>query len=45
VVIEGVDRLRDGSKVDVAKKDGVAVAASPDAQAKPEGKFRKRDKR
>jgi multidrug efflux system membrane fusion protein len=45
VVIEGVDRLRDGSKVDIAQKDGVAVAASPVAQAKPEGKFRNRDKR
>jgi multidrug efflux system membrane fusion protein len=45
VVIEGVDRLRDGSKVDIAQKDGVAVAASHDAQAKPEGKFRNRDKR
>ena len=45
VVIEGVDRLRDGSKVDVAQKDGVAVAASSDAQANSEGKFRKRDQR
>jgi len=45
VVIEGIDRLRDGGKVDVAQKDGVAVAASPDSQAKPEGPFRKRDKR
>ncbi|MEQ1622428.1 MAG: MdtA/MuxA family multidrug efflux RND transporter periplasmic adaptor subunit [Methylococcales bacterium] len=28
VVIEGIDRLREGSKVDVAQKDGVAVAAA-----------------
>ncbi|MFZ2406633.1 MAG: MdtA/MuxA family multidrug efflux RND transporter periplasmic adaptor subunit [Methylobacter sp.] len=45
VVVEGVDRLREGSQVDIAQKDGLAVAASPDVQAKPEGKSRKKDKR
>ncbi|MDO9163263.1 MAG: efflux RND transporter periplasmic adaptor subunit, partial [Methylococcaceae bacterium] len=50
VVNEGTDRLKEGSKVDVAQKDGQAVAASPASQQpKPEGqdegKFRKRDRR
>jgi len=52
VVNEGTDRLKEGSKVDVAQKDGQAVAASPVSQQqgpKPEGqgdgKFRKRDRR
>jgi multidrug efflux system membrane fusion protein len=45
VVVEGVDRLRAGGKVDISQKDGSAVAAIPDAQPKTEGKFRKRDKR
>ena len=30
VVVEGIDRLRDGSQVDIAQKDGQAVAASPE---------------
>lgn len=40
VVIEGFDRLRDGGKVDVAEKDGQAVAVSPplSQQARPEAK-------
>ncbi|PPK68712.1 multidrug efflux system membrane fusion protein [Methylobacter tundripaludum] len=45
VVVDGVDRLRDGSPVDIAKKDGIAVAADPNAQTKSEGKSRKNDKR
>jgi multidrug efflux system membrane fusion protein len=45
VVVEGTDRLRDGGKVDIAQKDGQAVAASPETVAKPEGKFRKKDRR
>lgn len=45
VVVEGVDRLRDGSRVDIAQKDGLAVAADPNAQAKPEGKSGKKDRR
>lgn len=45
VVVQGVDRLRDGSQVDVAQKDGIAVAADPNAQPKSEGKSRKKDKR
>lgn len=45
VVVEGTDRLREGSRVDIAQKDGQAVAASPESQAKPEGKSRKKDRR
>lgn len=45
VVVEGVDRLREGSQVDIAQKDGLAVAADPNAQPKSEGKSRKKDKR
>ncbi|MGZ8181171.1 MAG: MdtA/MuxA family multidrug efflux RND transporter periplasmic adaptor subunit [Methylobacter sp.] len=45
VVVEGVDRLREGSQVDIAQKDGLAVAADPNVQAKPEGKARKKDRR
>ena len=45
VVVEGTDRLQEGSKVDIAQKDGQAVAASPETVVKPEGKFRKRDRR
>jgi multidrug efflux system membrane fusion protein len=45
VVVEGIDRLRDGGRVDIARKDGQAVAASPESQAKPEGKLHKRDRR
>jgi multidrug efflux system membrane fusion protein len=45
VVIEGIDRLNEGSQVDIAKKDGLAVAADPSTLVKPEGKSRKRDKR
>ncbi len=45
VVVEGTDRLRVGSRVDIAEKDGLAVAASPDTSAKPEAKLRKRDQR
>lgn len=45
VVVEGVDRLHEGSQVDIAQKDGLAVAADPNMQAKPDGKSRKKDKR
>ena len=44
VVIEGFDRLHDGSKVDVAIKDSQAVAASPEIAATPDRKFRGRNK-
>ena len=44
VVVEGTDRLHEGSQVDIAQKDGKAVAAVPDPQAKPEGKGRKKDR-
>lgn len=45
VVVEGIDRLKEGGKVDIAQKDGQAVAASPETLGKPEAKFRKRDRR
>jgi len=45
VVVDGVDKLHEGSRVDIAQKNGLAVAADPNMQAKPEGKSRKKDKR
>jgi membrane fusion protein, multidrug efflux system len=45
VVVEGSDRLHEGSVVDIAQKDGQAVAASPDTVDKSENNLRKRDKR
>lgn len=45
VVIEGTDRLREGSQVDIAEKDGIAMAADPAIQAKSEGKSGKKAKR
>ncbi|WP_027148695.1 MdtA/MuxA family multidrug efflux RND transporter periplasmic adaptor subunit [Methylobacter tundripaludum] len=45
VVVEGVDKLHEGSQVDIAQKNGLAVAADPNIRAKPEGKSRKKDKR
>lgn len=46
VVIEGIDRLREGSQVDIAQKDGLAVAADPNAAPpKREGKQHKKDRR
>jgi multidrug efflux system membrane fusion protein len=45
VVVEGTDRLHEGSQVDIAQKDGQTVAANPDTLAKPEAKFRKQDRR
>ena len=46
VVVEGIDRLHEGSKVDVAKKDGLAVAATPETleAAASENKFRRRNR-
>jgi multidrug efflux system membrane fusion protein len=44
VVIEGTDRLHEGSRVDIAQKDGQAVAADPNAQPKPEGKPHNKDR-
>ncbi len=48
VVVEGIDRLHEGSKVDVAKKDGLAVAATPEAlaaaAAASENKSRRRNR-
>lgn len=45
VVVEGTDRLREGSQVDVAQKDGQAVAASPDALNATDSNPRKRARR
>ena len=45
VVIEGTDRLHEGSLVDIAQQDGQAVAASPDTLTNPDAKLRKRDRR
>ncbi len=42
VVVEGVDRLREGSQVDIAKKDGLTVVAIPESKA--EGKSYKKDR-
>ncbi len=44
VVIEGFDRLHEGSKVDVSKKDGQTVAATSETIAASENKSRKRNK-
>jgi multidrug efflux system membrane fusion protein len=44
VVVEGTDRLHEGSQVDIAQQDGKAVAAVPESQPKPESKGRKRDR-
>ena len=45
VVIEGTDRLHEGSLVDIAQQDGQAVAASPDTLTNPDAKLRKRNRR
>ncbi|MCX7099670.1 MAG: MdtA/MuxA family multidrug efflux RND transporter periplasmic adaptor subunit [Methylococcales bacterium] len=45
VVVDGIDRLREGSKVDIAKKDGQAVAASQKVEGKIGEDFHKSDRR
>lgn len=46
VVVDGLDRLKDGGKIDIAEKDGVAVAIKPDhTDDKPERQSGSRDKR
>lgn len=45
VVVEGYDRLREGSLVDVAQKDGQAIPIAPNNQAKPGGPSVKRGRR
>lgn len=45
VVIEGTDRLHEGSRVDIAQQDGQAVAASPATLTNPDAKLPKRDQR
>ena len=42
VVIEGTDRLHEGSRVDIAQQDGQAVAVSPDNLTNPDAKLPKR---
>ena len=39
LVVEGTDRLKAGSRIDIAQKDGQAVAATPDAEGQHERKF------
>lgn len=43
VVIEGGDRLREGSQVDIAEKNGQSVAVSPENHTEPEDKTGKRE--
>jgi multidrug efflux system membrane fusion protein len=43
VVVEGADRLREGGQIDVSEKDGLAVAAVPTAQGKPDKKSHKKN--
>ena len=45
VVIEGTDRLHEGSRVDITQQDGQAVAASSDTLTNPDAKLPKRDQR
>ncbi|TAK64940.1 MdtA/MuxA family multidrug efflux RND transporter periplasmic adaptor subunit [Methylobacter sp.] len=45
VVVEGTDRLREGSQVDIAQKDGLAVAADPNIKTNFEDKSRKKNRR
>ena len=45
VVVEGTDRLHEGSQVDIAQQDGKSVDAVPELQTKTEAKGRKRDRR
>jgi membrane fusion protein, multidrug efflux system len=49
VVTVGTDRLKEGSKIDIAENNGQAVEPSPDIQnanrKRPEGKFRKGERR
>lgn len=45
VVVEGADQLREGSRVDIAQKDGQAVAANPAAESQSGGENRKRERR
>ncbi len=45
VVVDGIERLKTGSKIDVAEKDGVAVAAKPDVESKLERKPAHHDRR
>lgn len=44
IIVEGVDRLKEGSRIDIAEKDGVAVAATTDTANKPEHKTAKRNR-
>jgi multidrug efflux system membrane fusion protein len=45
VVVEGFDKLQDGSYVDIAQKDGIAVKADPSLINKTDGKRSKRERR
>jgi len=43
VVLEGVDRLHEGSQVDIAKKDGQSIAESSDKKSKSDDKSPKHE--
>jgi multidrug efflux system membrane fusion protein len=45
VVVEGADRLKSGSRLDIARQDGQEVAASPENKDKSEDKRHKRQRR
>jgi len=45
VVVDGLDRLKADGRIDVAEKDGVAVAAKPELDGKPVNSVGKRDQR
>jgi multidrug efflux system membrane fusion protein len=45
VVVEGADQLREGSQVDIAQKDGQAVAANPGVESQSDGENRQREQR
>ena len=43
VVLEGIDRLHEGSQVDIAKKDGQSIAESSDKKSKSDDKSAKHE--
>jgi len=42
VALEGVDKLHEGSQIDIAQKDGQAVAPTPDNQLTSNNKAHKK---
>lgn len=45
LIVNGIDRVKDGGVVDIAEKDGQAVAAKPELQPKPDGESGRRRQR